>query len=129
MIRRPPRSTRTDTLFPYTTLFRSARNDRLSSTRRGRRIVRSIHLAILAAAATAAPLAAQSPGTAPPTMALDVTPTAIDPATQTGAMTVEMTIPAMHVRKGEMMLRLGLGMPGQARAHRVTAIKIGRAHV
>src|SRR3546814_1175964 len=35
MIRRPPRSTRTDTLFPYTTLFRSERvgNDRL---RRGR---------------------------------------------------------------------------------------------
>src|SRR3546814_16568032 len=26
MIRRPPRSTRTDTLFPYTTLCRSARN-------------------------------------------------------------------------------------------------------
>src|SRR3546814_5953149 len=26
MIRRPPRSTRTDTLFPYTTLFRSDRN-------------------------------------------------------------------------------------------------------
>src|SRR3546814_9561221 len=26
MIRRPPRSTRTDTLFPYTTLFRSTRN-------------------------------------------------------------------------------------------------------
>src|SRR3546814_7495305 len=26
MIRRPPRSTRTDTLFPYTTLFRSKRN-------------------------------------------------------------------------------------------------------
>src|SRR3546814_6798504 len=25
MIRRPPRSTRTDTLFPYTTLFRSCR--------------------------------------------------------------------------------------------------------
>src|SRR3546814_6533686 len=25
MIRRPPRSTRTDTLFPYTTLFRSMR--------------------------------------------------------------------------------------------------------
>src|SRR3546814_969536 len=29
MIRRPPRSTRTDTLFPYTTLFRSDRLDRL----------------------------------------------------------------------------------------------------
>src|SRR3546814_7474067 len=27
MIRRPPRSTRTDTLFPYTTLFRSHYND------------------------------------------------------------------------------------------------------
>src|SRR3546814_938099 len=28
MIRRPPRSTRTDTLFPYTTLFRSGPVDR-----------------------------------------------------------------------------------------------------
>src|SRR3546814_2684379 len=27
MLRRPPRSTRTDTLFPYTTLFRSVRGD------------------------------------------------------------------------------------------------------
>src|SRR3546814_14170803 len=27
MIRRPPRSTRTDTLFPYTTLFRSRRHE------------------------------------------------------------------------------------------------------
>src|SRR3546814_5487380 len=27
MIRRPPRSTRTDTLFPYTTLFRSQKDD------------------------------------------------------------------------------------------------------
>src|SRR3546814_8620250 len=36
MIRRPPRSTRTDTLFPYTTLFRSLLNSdnaRYSSTR------------------------------------------------------------------------------------------------
>src|SRR3546814_14228286 len=33
MIRRPPSSTRTDTLFPYTTLFRSL----LSRTRAGRR--------------------------------------------------------------------------------------------
>src|SRR3546814_2837873 len=29
MIRRPPRSTRTDTLFPYTTLFRSQQNSLL----------------------------------------------------------------------------------------------------
>src|SRR3546814_7066117 len=28
MIRRPPRSTRTDTLFPYTTLFRSPEEER-----------------------------------------------------------------------------------------------------
>src|SRR3546814_4296226 len=34
MIRRPPRSTRTDTLFPYTTLFRSRhRSDRLEHAR------------------------------------------------------------------------------------------------
>src|SRR3546814_18939969 len=30
IIRRPPRSTRTDTLFPYTTLFRSDRPDRVA---------------------------------------------------------------------------------------------------
>src|SRR3546814_3849434 len=35
MIRRPPRSTRTDTLFPYTTLFRSRLG---GSTMRGRSI-------------------------------------------------------------------------------------------
>src|SRR3546814_4136193 len=32
MIRRPPRSTRTDTLFPYTTLFRSDRGRRSTAT-------------------------------------------------------------------------------------------------
>src|SRR3546814_14318352 len=41
MIRRPPRSTRTDTLFPYTTLFRSTGNDdpgkRLAISDRARR--------------------------------------------------------------------------------------------
>src|SRR3546814_12571110 len=38
MIRRPPRSTRTDTLFPYTTLFRSQRTLALQ------RCVHAIHL-------------------------------------------------------------------------------------
>src|SRR3546814_10264317 len=33
MIRRPPRSTRTDTLFPYTTLFRSFGTHRRTSRR------------------------------------------------------------------------------------------------
>src|SRR3546814_8467189 len=42
MIRRPPRSTRTDTLFPYTTLFRSwsAAPDRRSIWRHGPTVVR-----------------------------------------------------------------------------------------
>src|SRR3546814_5334680 len=36
MIRRPPRSTRTDTLFPYTTLFRSPhRADRVAADEAG----------------------------------------------------------------------------------------------
>src|SRR3546814_3153369 len=35
MIRRPPRSTRTDTLFPYTTLFRSTAGDERGRTQRG----------------------------------------------------------------------------------------------
>src|SRR3546814_4664589 len=37
MIRRPPRSTRTDTLFPYTTLFRSPVPRTTSSRKRRRR--------------------------------------------------------------------------------------------
>src|SRR3546814_7463226 len=40
MIRRPPRSTRTDTLFPYTTLFRSCRR-RLITADADVRIVRT----------------------------------------------------------------------------------------
>src|SRR6059058_6451467 len=36
MIRRPPRSTRRYTLFPYTTLFRSDDDDLLGRRRRGR---------------------------------------------------------------------------------------------
>src|SRR3546814_1834038 len=34
MIRRPPRSTRTDTLFPYTTLFRSCQRRTTASPKR-----------------------------------------------------------------------------------------------
>src|SRR3546814_14176023 len=37
MIRRPPRSTRTDTLFPYTTLFRSSRRNPDNRARRRHR--------------------------------------------------------------------------------------------
>src|SRR3546814_14306099 len=38
MIRRPPRSTRTDTLFPYTTLFRSAAGGCVRKGERGHTI-------------------------------------------------------------------------------------------
>src|SRR3546814_7826397 len=38
MIRRPPRSTRTDTLFPYTTLFRSFARQRRGRTAPAHRI-------------------------------------------------------------------------------------------
>src|SRR3546814_4269839 len=36
MIRRPPRTTRTDTLFPYTTLFRSRRRGEIARRHRQR---------------------------------------------------------------------------------------------
>src|SRR3546814_5673048 len=42
MIRRPPRSTRTDTLFPYTTLFRSSRMPRKSMLVKSHAEVRSL---------------------------------------------------------------------------------------
>src|SRR3546814_14157828 len=54
MIRRPPRSTRTDTLFPYTTLFRSrpAIDRRLAHVeigrRRAMRIVRPDRMLVVA---------------------------------------------------------------------------------
>src|SRR3546814_12392938 len=40
MIRRPPRSTRTDTLVPYTTRFRSPRDDQCRSAVRKRKVAR-----------------------------------------------------------------------------------------
>src|SRR3546814_18837705 len=47
MIRRPPRSTRTDTLFPYTTLFRSFADDRFKQEQVRRRDNRTYSLALL----------------------------------------------------------------------------------
>src|SRR3546814_4477036 len=67
MIRRPPRSTRTDTLFPYTTLFRSGEVSSRFATnlQPGRKmmdpfygaIMKKPFLAATAATAVAAPLA------------------------------------------------------------------------
>src|SRR3546814_1809074 len=45
MIRRPPRSTRTDTLFPYTTLYRRLRSVRDAGLPKYRRRARSAHYA------------------------------------------------------------------------------------
>src|SRR3546814_10019002 len=41
MLRRPPRSTRTDTLFPYTTLFRSSKECRHGRRSTGTRYLRA----------------------------------------------------------------------------------------
>src|SRR3546814_15932001 len=48
MVRRPPRSTRTDTLFPYTTLFRSAwrRTRRTGTSASSRGVIRDWGLGI-----------------------------------------------------------------------------------
>src|SRR3546814_14178738 len=46
MIRRPPRSTRTDTLFPYTTLFRSDREVRAEFAFAGLAVDRARDLAV-----------------------------------------------------------------------------------
>src|SRR3546814_1368209 len=43
MIRRPPRSTRTDTLFPYTTLFRSPTKPAISNLETLSRISEMLH--------------------------------------------------------------------------------------
>src|SRR3546814_9043912 len=44
MIRRPPRSTRTDTLFPYTTLFRSGVEAELRAQGSRMRVIRCLRL-------------------------------------------------------------------------------------
>src|SRR3546814_19773835 len=43
MIRRPPRSTRTDTLFPYTTLFRSLGGNSYPAKRRAVQKIRVLY--------------------------------------------------------------------------------------
>src|SRR3546814_12318424 len=64
MIRRPPRSTRTDTLFPYTTLFRSVARKFIVTSGRNRMDRRRVIAMGLAAAGTgiASPIGAQSAG-------------------------------------------------------------------
>lgn len=77
-------------------------------------MLRKLYLGYLAAT-----LGSAVPAHAAPAIVLEATPTAIDPASQTGALTVEMKIPSMVLGQGEPLMSLGLGMPGQARSHRV----------
>src|SRR3546814_1764200 len=60
MIRRPPRSTRTDTLFPYTTLFRSPQGERARKS--GDFPSRALPLYKTPAGKKSAPKAAGQPG-------------------------------------------------------------------
>src|SRR3546814_7678134 len=55
MIRRPPRSTRTDTLFPYTTLFRSGHASAAAEASSLRLTLRRVVIEAFAADAIAAP--------------------------------------------------------------------------
>src|SRR3546814_5156036 len=55
MIRRPPRSTRTDTLFPYTTLFRSRPTCRLAVPREEIALARVDHVRLFIARQKAGP--------------------------------------------------------------------------
>src|SRR3546814_10557448 len=75
MIRRPPRSTRTDTLFPYTTLFRSCGGYPHTEVRMDTRK----HLLGAALAASIAAIAA-------PVMAQDTPPDTIEDADASGNM-------------------------------------------
>src|SRR3546814_6566889 len=65
MIRRPPRSTRTDTLFPYTTLFRSEADGTAGTEDRGLRrdrTQRSLRQPVAGGAARARPARRRAAG-------------------------------------------------------------------
>src|SRR3546814_4845545 len=62
MIRRPPRSTRTDTLFPYTTLFRSLGSQALTETG-GHVLARDLKLVTRDAGGVQTPFATIEDGT------------------------------------------------------------------
>src|SRR3546814_6721342 len=101
MIRRPPRSTRTDTLFPYTTLFRSDAAGELGVKQNSLKRFSRVHAASLAlcpalmlalpaaaqdAAPDAATTSADTPATAPAAAApADVFDTISLPATPSAA--------------------------------------------
>src|SRR3546814_16021693 len=76
MIRRPPRSTRTDTLFPYTTLFRSLRKKAGPRIKSGVTLEQCQLLAISFHHQQATPITAKAPATEPPIPAHPLSPLA-----------------------------------------------------
>src|SRR3546814_6720660 len=115
MLRRPPRSTRTDTLFPYTTLFRSGRSfhgivetllpdvDAMTRTQRARIVLANADGAL-------------SPGMFA-TVQLNPTPDAAVPVLPDDALIATGTHTRVILAEGD----------GHFRA--VSVRKIGRAHV
>src|SRR3546814_18605914 len=110
MIRRPPRSTRTDTLFPYTTLFRSGAVGQ-----------------ILLVETVAARLARRRNGFAGHLYA-------IGPHIGDEAVLIELLGEAHRMAGGEMQLARGFllkrgGGEGRLAGDTARAAKLGRAHV
>src|SRR3546814_3255417 len=120
MIRRPPRSTRTDTLFPYTTLFRSARKTSLGAMTnlmcRGRKRGLAGVIATQRLAKLAKNVAAEAPNFLMGRTFLDID------------MARAAELLGMERRKAEAIRDLARGRflaLGQAIARRPGAVKIG----
>src|SRR3546814_15658937 len=119
MIRRPPRSTRTDKLFPYTTLFRSPKADILALLRTDHERVRE-----------SAPIP-------PGVLGMDwLEEGAGERSLMRARMKIDSLLPgtqqAKRLRRYQMLaqwrLRRGISMLSQGRVI-VTDRQIGRAHV
>src|SRR3546814_10704928 len=120
MIRRPPRSTRTDTLFPYTTLFRSCvhlfGNERALLKDLHRRVSSfglSVQIPVADTAGCAHAVARQVPAGRPVT---------IEPGDHRKAIAL---LPIMSLRLDSDVVE-GLRKPGLQRIEQL--IEIGRAH-
>src|SRR3546814_13809653 len=103
MIRRPPRSTRTDTLLPYTTLFRSG-----PRVRRVQDVMTMLQSLLIANRGE---------------IACRIIRTAREMAIRTVAVYSDADAKALHVRQADEAVHIG---PSPARE---SYLKIGRAHV
>src|SRR3546814_20564037 len=104
MIRRPPRSTRTDTLFPYTTLFRSHRRVESIPERPRPRLDRDLELPV---EARLTDLLCDAPvhSSAGACDAIAMHPAAIHPANDTVAPQTRLLIRSEERRVGKECVR------------------------